>query len=157
MATKHPAPRIFREDGVTIAEVIGTITIGAILLGMAMPSLSQMTRVYAVRGAARQIYSDLQSARMAAVMENNRYHVAVTGSTTYKLHDDENGDGAETGETVTARTLDASSGSVSVTATGVVTFAPNGTAATGETFTVAGPGGSSFQIAVSSGGRIRIL
>src|SRR5215467_5195985 len=73
-------------EGFTILRLMVTMAIAAILLGAAFPNIATVTRIYGVRSAARQVYSELQNARMAAVMANQSYTFTINGGgTTYTV------------------------------------------------------------------------
>lgn len=144
------------EGGLTLIELMVTLAVLAILLAVTAPIFSQIRQVYNLRGAAREIFSELQKARMAAVMENNRYRFSLVDSYNYKIHDDNDNDGAEdAGETVTTKNIQTDSPGVTLSATNTVTFIPNGTASTYGTITLTNTSGSK-SVVVSSAGRIRI-
>jgi prepilin-type N-terminal cleavage/methylation domain-containing protein len=64
-----------REHGFTLMELMITIVILCILLGLAIPGFSSWLPKYRLRGAARDIYSNLQLAKMTAVKDRNRCKV----------------------------------------------------------------------------------
>jgi prepilin-type N-terminal cleavage/methylation domain-containing protein len=79
-----------REKGFTLIELMITIIILCILLGLAIPGFSNWVPNYRLRGAARDIYSNFQYAKMTAVRErarcgvlfdraNNLYRVVSSG------------------------------------------------------------------------------
>jgi Tfp pilus assembly protein FimT len=122
-----------------------TMAIIALLLGAAFPNIATVTRIYGVRSAARQVYSELQNARMAAVMANQSYTFTINGGgTTYTV----------TPSPGTAMALETTG--ITMSAPNPITFASNGTASTTATVTVSNAFGDSVQVAVGSAGRIRI-
>jgi len=64
-----------KELGFTLMELMITIVILCILLGLAIPGFSSWLPKYRLRGAARDIYSNLQLAKMTAVKDRNRCKV----------------------------------------------------------------------------------
>jgi type IV fimbrial biogenesis protein FimT len=64
-----------KELGFTLLELMITVVILSILLGLAIPGFSRWIPNYRLRGAARDIYSNLQLAKMTAV--NNRARCGV--------------------------------------------------------------------------------
>ncbi len=79
-----------REQGFTLIELLVTIIILSVLLGFAIPGFSSWLPKYRLRGAARDIYSNLQYAKMTAVQNragcgvlfdvaNSRYRVVGSG------------------------------------------------------------------------------
>jgi prepilin-type N-terminal cleavage/methylation domain-containing protein len=61
--------------GVTFAELIITLAIFSILLGIGYPMLAQFPNSYRLRAAARELATDLQFARLLAVKENRNFQV----------------------------------------------------------------------------------
>ncbi len=57
------------DRGFTVLELLITIIILSVLLGIAIPSFSSWLPKYRLRGAARDIYSNLQLAKMTAVKD----------------------------------------------------------------------------------------
>jgi prepilin-type N-terminal cleavage/methylation domain-containing protein len=79
-----------RELGFTLLELMIAIVILCILLGLAIPGFSRWVPNYRLRGAARDIYSNLQLAKMTAVknrarcgvlfdVTNRRYTIVSSG------------------------------------------------------------------------------
>lgn len=119
------------EAGVSLAEVTVVVAVLSGLLAASAPALVETLDIYRVQAGTRQIFGELQKARMAAVMENNRYRVSVVGGTRYDIHDDDDGDDIEDrGEAVTTGDIRSDGPGLSLAATGPVTFAPNGVALT---------------------------
>jgi prepilin-type N-terminal cleavage/methylation domain-containing protein len=65
-----------REKGFTLLELMVTIVILCVLLGLAIPGFSRWVPNYRLRGAARDIYSNLQLAKMTAVKDRKRCRVS---------------------------------------------------------------------------------
>ncbi len=61
-----------RDQGFTLLELMITIVIFCLLLGLAIPGFSSWLPKYRLRGAARDIYSNLQLAKMTAVKDRVR-------------------------------------------------------------------------------------
>lgn len=152
--------RMRQDRGVTLADLSVTLSAVAIMLLAFVPVLSRLLDMYHLRGAAQQMFAELQHARLAAVMENNRFQVRVVdGSPEYVIHDDSNNDDVDNdGSTaVVTHSLAVDSPGVSLSADGVITFAPNGAALSGGRITVRSRSGATKTIAVGAGGRIRLL
>ncbi|MGD0624868.1 MAG: GspH/FimT family pseudopilin [Thermodesulfobacteriota bacterium] len=64
--------------GLTLVELIITLAILAILLAVATPSLNLFSSSYKLRGAAREVATDLQFARLLAVKENKDFRVDIS-------------------------------------------------------------------------------
>jgi len=60
------------EQGFTTIELLITMIIFSILLGLAIPAFSNWLPKYRLRGAARDIYSNRQLAKMTAVKDRAR-------------------------------------------------------------------------------------
>jgi prepilin-type N-terminal cleavage/methylation domain-containing protein len=101
-----------RERGFTLIELMVTIAILCILLGFAIPGFSRWIPNYRLRGAARDIYSNFQLAKMTAVKDrarcgvlldvaNSRYRVVSAGpNRTF-----ESNSGSVGGDDVTLKTV----------------------------------------------------
>jgi prepilin-type N-terminal cleavage/methylation domain-containing protein len=61
-----------REQGFTLIELMITMVILGILLGLAIPGFSSWLPRYRLRGAARDVFSNLQLAKMTAVKDRAR-------------------------------------------------------------------------------------
>jgi Tfp pilus assembly protein FimT len=140
---------LFRgQEGFSLIQLLVTTTIVALLLGAASPNIASVSRVYGVRSAARQVYGELQKARMAAVTENRSYTFAVDDSgTSYSV--------GPSGAAV-SKALYASSQGVTISAANALTFTSTGTTSTTATITVTNPWGDTVGVSVSPGGRVRI-
>ena len=79
-----------REQGFTMIELMITIVIFSVLLGLAIPGFSSWLPKYRLRGAVRDVYSNFQYARMVATKDragcgvlfdvaNGRYRVVSSG------------------------------------------------------------------------------
>jgi Tfp pilus assembly protein FimT len=127
---------------------LAVVLITGTLLLSAFPYIASATRIYFVRSGARQVYSELQNARMAAVTENRSYTFTVLDSRTYRVQA-----GADTPLTIP---LAAASSGVSISAPSAIGFDSRGSATTATTVTVANSSGDSVAVAVSAAGRIKI-
>lgn len=159
VGSKSTRSSIGTERGITMADLSVTLTAFAILLLAFVPVLSRLLDMYHLRGAAQQVFAELQRARLAAVMENNRYRFQVVdGSPEYVIHDDSNNDDVSNdgADAVVTRTLAVDSPGVHLATDNVITFAPNGGAITTGRITISSRSGDSKVIAVGAGGRIRL-
>jgi len=82
---------VMKSQGFTLIELIATMVIAGILAAIAIPGFSRWLPNYRLKGAARDVYSNLQLAKMEAIkirgecavafdLGNNRYQV-VSGGT----------------------------------------------------------------------------
>ena len=70
---RHPRQRIklrSNEQGFTATELIVVMAIIAVLVAVAIPSFSTLVPNYRLKAAARNLYSDMQKARLQAIKEN---------------------------------------------------------------------------------------
>ena len=82
-----------RDSGFTLAELMVVISIIAIMSAVAIPSLVSWLPNYRLSGAARDVLSAIELARLTAVRENASVGVSFTpGSAAYQLWVD-NGEG----------------------------------------------------------------
>jgi type II secretory pathway pseudopilin PulG len=135
-------------EGFTLIRLLVAIGIVGVLLGTASPNIASVTRIYGVRSAARQVYSELQNARMAAVTENRTYTFTVDGGgASYSV--------GPTGAAV-SKPLGVASQGVTISAPNALTFTSTGTASTTATVTITNSAGGTAGVAVSPAGRVRI-
>ena len=147
------------ERGVTLMDIAATLTVFALVMLAALPVMPRLLAMYHLRGATQQVFSELQKARLSAVMENNRYRVVVAeGSSQFTVHDDENNDGiANDGSAaLTTRTLEGDNPGVTLGANGIVSFAPNGASLGPREIVLTNAVGESSTVVVSGGGRVSI-
>jgi prepilin-type N-terminal cleavage/methylation domain-containing protein len=75
-----------KKQGFTLLELMVAIVILCLLLGLAIPGFSGWLPRYRLRGAARDIYSNLQLAKMTAVKDRARCGVLFdTANSTYRV------------------------------------------------------------------------
>ncbi len=70
--------------GFTVLEIMITVAVFAILIVVAVPNMALLSNAYQLRGAAREVASDLQFARLLAVKENRSIRVAFA-SNSYQI------------------------------------------------------------------------
>lgn len=126
-----------KQRGFTLMELIITIAVLGILGAIAVLNAPAILNTYRVKGAARQLYSDMQMARLTAIKGGRAWCVIFNGSpfTSYIVVD--SGDGTcDAGDTVDAigeKTVAIASEYPGVTMThnfsgNTLNFNPNGTA-----------------------------
>jgi len=74
------------QRGVTLVELITVIAIIAIVAGIVTLSSRDTIQNYKLKGAARQIFSDMQLARLRAIKEGRAYALEYSG-TAYSVKD----------------------------------------------------------------------
>lgn len=146
------------DAGFTVARLLVSFSILATMLATAAPNFYRTLQAYTIRGAAMQLYADLQNAREKAVMENNRHRLSVTGAYTYELRDDRDRDrNFGDDEVVASSDLTNDTPGVSLAASGDVIFTASGTAVDPVTITLTDVRGGVLTISISPAGRIRLL
>ena len=69
------------ERGFTLIELLITIAVAGILGAIAVMNAPDMLANYRIRGAGRQLYADMQMARLRAIKEGKEWVVGFTGTT----------------------------------------------------------------------------
>ena len=143
--------------GFTLIELIVVIALIAILTAIAVPSYQTFMVRSRLKGAARQVMSDLMNARMMAVSLNQKVKVHVeSDGHTYKIWSDANNDGTVADNEGVNISKDVHQDYYDVTLTGNYTiFNPRGAASPPGTVTVTNSAGSK-SIAVAISGRVAV-
>jgi prepilin-type N-terminal cleavage/methylation domain-containing protein len=71
--------------GFTVIEVLVVIVIIAILMSMAIPGFARWLPNYRLKGAARDLYSNLQLAKSGAIRDRANWAVEFIGGNTYRV------------------------------------------------------------------------
>jgi prepilin-type N-terminal cleavage/methylation domain-containing protein len=137
--------KFFQEvTGFTLIEVLATISIAGILVGIAIPRFSALLPGIRLASAARQVATDLQLARMRAISQHANQTVAFNTSTaTYTFG------------TADTRNLSQLYPGTTIVSAGNPTFTTTGTAAAPTTITLSN-GGVTKQVLVTTIGRVNI-
>lgn len=74
--------------GFTLFELMIGITIMLVVGGAALPHLLEVTEEYRLTAVAREVTSNIATARIRAITENADYRIFVSDSTTYLMQED---------------------------------------------------------------------
>jgi type IV fimbrial biogenesis protein FimT len=132
--------------GLTLVELMITLAVLAILLVIATPSLDLFSSTYKLRGATREVATDLQFARLLAVKENKDIRVAFS-PTSYQVVRVSDGSVAKT------RNLNPDYPNITLTSISI-TFDSRGNSST-NTITVANPRGTK-NVTVNPTGKVKV-
>lgn len=87
---KYLPPSAGKDPGFSLLELLTAITLLGLLLAIALPDWGSLISTYRLNAAARQIHTDLQRAKMRAVMENTTFKIvssAANSSYTFQRED----------------------------------------------------------------------
>jgi Tfp pilus assembly protein FimT len=141
-----------RQSGATLLQMVVTTTIIGLVLAAASPNIASLLSAYPVRSGAREVYAQLENARMAAVTYNTSCTFTVSSTTTYTVSPAS----CSANHIATAVTLDASSKGVAMSGGPSIIFTSKGNASTSGTLTLTDSRGSTMSVAVGTAGRIHI-
>ena len=96
---------IYKQNGVTILEILIVIIILIITAGVLGPGLLKTAGpMMRLNGAARQVQGDLMWARMQAISQNNEFMISFVDNQTFQILDDDDSDStADADETVVTK------------------------------------------------------
>ena len=147
---------IVYEKGFTFVEIIIVLAILGISAALAMPSILDLMARAQLKGAARQVMSDLMWARMQAVSEKNAFKILPVSDHEYEILDDDDNDGnVDGGEWSGIRDLRDEYHNVSMHFSAAPVFFPRGSAMAG-TITVTNKSGSR-KIKIHLTGRVKMV
>lgn len=142
--------------GFTLTELLIVLGIMGVGLMLSATWLSSQLPNWRLNGAARQVVSDLLSAKMKAVVERNRQRVIFQDDHRYVLLDDDNNNGkSDPGENLENRDIQESYRDVVMTASNNPSFLPRGTASSLASITLSNSAGKRI-ITVSITGRVKV-
>ena len=83
-----------RELGFTMIEVMIVVAVFSVMAAIAIPGFSTWLPNYRLKSAARDLYSNMQLAKMGAVRNNGNWAIVFSaGSNSYRVCSDDGGDG----------------------------------------------------------------
>jgi prepilin-type N-terminal cleavage/methylation domain-containing protein len=144
-----------RNKGFTVIEVVVVMAIVAILSSIAIPGFSRWIPDYQLKNAARDLYSNLQLAKMTAVKENGVCRVEFDSSVspgTYLIRSAAN----DVIRTVDLGTYGRGMDFGTVAPPASISFSPTGTIGASDSFTLANDRGTNYTIATSPAGAIQL-
>jgi Tfp pilus assembly protein FimT len=149
--TARPIPmsahRKLKSAGFTLVELLATISVGMILMSIAIPSFLRTLPGLRLNDAARQVATDLQQLRMKAIAQNIPYQISFS-SNTYVLQKC-NGSCANDSGNITLPY------GITVTASTNPQFQQRGTVATNTTITLSN-GTTQKWVCVKTIGRVNV-
>jgi prepilin-type N-terminal cleavage/methylation domain-containing protein len=155
MAGHGKKARFFGDCGFTLTELIVTIGIGALLMGIAIPSFLSWLPTLRLSDGARQVAIELQEARMKAISQSTRFRLNFTTTTSYLVERFNTGTNAfetESGAFNLPQGITATAGATSE-------FQPRGTAnitVGNATITFTNVNGDTSQVQINAVGRVKM-
>lgn len=149
----------FKKDGFSLLELMIVLAIMAIVSAIAAPNFMNYLAERRLNGAARQVMSDLMSARQKAVSLNQKVKVFFGDSHAYRIWNDADGNGTvadNEGENI-AKDIYPDYYDVTFSVSANPIFSPRGTANVMTTVTLSSSRtGVSKYVKVASTGRVKI-
>jgi type IV fimbrial biogenesis protein FimT len=146
------------KTGFTLIELMIVIAVMAVMITIAAPTFQTYMAQSRLKGAAREVASDLMAARMQAIKENNKFKVSfIINDHQYTILDDDNNNGtADSGETTQTKDIQTTYHDVTIeNYTNNPIFLSNGTATNLTTVTLSNSTGSR-DVTVAITGRVKI-
>ena len=144
-----------KANGFTILELLVALAIIGVSAAIAVPSMFEYMSRNRLKGAARQIMSDLMWARMQAVTQKNEFRVFFVNDHQYEILDDDDNDGkVDKTERVRKKDIRSPYFDVRIGSTGNPTFFPRGNASIGTVTLSNGSGAKKVKVHLT--GRIKI-
>jgi prepilin-type N-terminal cleavage/methylation domain-containing protein len=99
---------MMKNDGFTLIELLVVLIVLGILASITIPGFSTWLPNYRLKSASRDLYSNMQLAKMGAIKANADWAIAFdTGANRYFVYSDAgDGDWTTTGDNATEKTVD---------------------------------------------------
>jgi len=145
-------------SGFTVSELMVTIGIAGILMGIAVPSLLAWLPTLRLNDGARQVAVDLQNARMNAISQSLPFQLrfAAAGDASYVIERDANNDGDFTDPGELVRGPVSLPQGVTVLLAATVVFQPRGVASVTNPINLGNGTAATANLATSLVGRVTI-
>ena len=140
-------------QGVTFPELLVSMVMLLALLSAAGPIFSRLRQAFELRGAGHQVFTDLQRARLAAVVENRRYRWTVVDAKTFAVERYDSA--ADEWEDVRSTNLDLETQGIDLSGTANIVFAPDGRAPASGRVTLTASVGQ-IEVSVGASGSVAI-
>lgn len=141
--------------GFTLVEVMVVLAVVGISMALAAPYVLDIMARHRLKGAARQVMSDMMWARMEAVSEHNEFKVFIISDHEYEILDDDDNDGKVDGnEWAGVRNIRDEYHDVSIRFSTNPIFFPRGSASAG-TVTLTNPSGAK-KVKIHLTGRVKM-
>ena len=152
---RHNAEQRATQAGFTAIELLVVLAIISIVGLTSSLVFGTLMQAFTLHGAANEVLSRLQDARMTAVMTNARHRVvtASTGRLKLQRYDDSTNQWSDVHSADAWPREDAT---VTVVGTDAIVFAPNGTAPSYGSINVVSAGGSARTVSVTLSGSVHL-
>jgi prepilin-type N-terminal cleavage/methylation domain-containing protein len=144
-------------SGFTVSELMVTIGVAGILMGIAVPSLLAWLPTLRLNDGARQVAVDLQNARMTAISQSLPMGLSFTGATAYVIFQDANLNGAydNPGDPIVRGPFSLPQG-ITAAAAATVVFQPRGVASVTNPINLGNGTAATANLTTSLVGRVTI-
>lgn len=137
----------------TFPELLVAMVLLLALFSAAGPIFSRLRQAFELRGAGHQVFTDLQRARLAAVVENRRYRWTVVDAQTFEVARYDTA--ADLWEQVRSTNLSRDSQGIDLSGAQSIIFAPDGRAPAHGRVTLTAPIGQ-IEVSVGASGSVAI-
>ena len=77
---------VVNEKGMTLMELLVVVAMVAIIAGIAMLNTGGLRQTYQVKAAAREVFGDMQRARLAAIREGRKYMMCFSSADAFTAY-----------------------------------------------------------------------